>query len=258
MAIEQDLQQIGLSTKEASTYLSLLELGPASVVLISRKSGLKRTTVYEVLDSLSQRGLVSETVFGRRVRYVAEPPEKFLELKKREMELLRGILPTLGALRNVSLERPAFRFYQGKDEVEDVFRDMIMNTDPKNDLILSIEAKASMVTAQLGSSFWIDLLAEKKKRALKSLALDAYTHEELNEFAKKYPWSVDHGIAVRTLGDPENLLNLHLYLYQNKVALVAPDQLIAIVIENQRVKRSFEFLFHRLWDSAKEWKNPFS
>ncbi len=254
MAIEQDLIKIGLNEKEAQTYLALLELGPTSVVALGKKSGLKRTTVYEVLDSLAARGLVSETIFGKRRRFVAEPPEEFFQLKKQELDTLRALVPTLEALRNVAIEKPALQFFQGKEAIQKVFEDMCLNTNPIHDKLLGIETKAGIVVGQIGTQFFIDLMAKKKDRGLESLTLDTLDAEALNAFAKEYPWSVDHGVTIRILEDPEDDFNVSLYLYQNKIALIATDQLIALVIENQRLKRSFEFLFYRLWDSAKPTK----
>lgn len=252
MAIEQDLAKIGLNDKEARVYLAILELGSASVVAVSRKSGVKRTTVYEVVDSLLGKGLISQTVVGKRKRFLAESAEKFFQLKKTELDTLRGLLPTLEALRNVAIEKPALQFFQGKEQIMRVFEDFCLNTDPVKDKLLAIETKASMVVEQLGIQFFIDLLAKKKARGLESLTLDTLGAEELDAFAKEYPWSVDHGITIRLLDDPESKFNVSLYLYQNKIALIAADQLIALVIANQRLKESFEFLFHKLWAVAEE------
>lgn len=41
MAIEDDLIKVGLKNKEAQAYLVLLALGPATVVALSKKAGLK-------------------------------------------------------------------------------------------------------------------------------------------------------------------------------------------------------------------------
>lgn len=252
MAIETDLVKIGLHEKEALAYLSLLELGPASVVALSKKSGLKRTTLYEILESLGKRGLISETAFGRRTRFVAESPEKFFALKREELDTLRRLMPTLEALRNVAIEKPSLQFFHGRDGIEHVFSDMIRNTNPVHDKLLTIETKASTVMAQMGIQFFIDLMAEKKNRGLESLTLDTLSQEKLDEFAKEYPWGIDHGITIRILEDQKDEFNVGMYLYQNKIALVAADQLIAIVIENQRLKKSFEFIFMNLWNSSKE------
>ena len=254
MAIEQDLLKIGLNRKEAQTYLALLELGPTTVVALSRKSGLKRTTIYEILKSLLEKGLVVETPVGKRKRFIAEPPEKFFALKKEELDTLRGIVPTLEALRNVAIEKPAIQFFQGVEAIQKVFEDMCLNTDPVRDKLLAIETRPDVLLSRTGEQYWMNLLARKKKRGLESLTISAASRETIEEFAKGRPWGFDHGIILRVIEDPEKQFNLDLYLYQNKVTLVAEDQLFAFVIENQRLKKSFEFLFYHLWAGAKATK----
>lgn len=255
MAIEQDLLKVGLNTKEAQTYLALLELGPTTVVALSRKSGLKRTTIYEILKSLLERGLVVETPVGKRKRFIAEPPEKFFALKKQELDTLRGIVPTLEALRNVAIEKPAIQFFQGVDAIQKVFEDMCLNTDPVHDKLLAIETRPDVsLLTRTGEQYWMNLLAKKKKRGLESFTIEAVNREAIEKFAELRPWGFDHGIILRVIEDSEKQFNLSFYLYQNKIALVAEDQLFAFVIENQRLKKSFEFLFYQLWANAKPTK----
>ncbi len=52
------LSQIGLSQNEACVYFALLSIGASPVLKIARASGVKRTTVYPVLESLKEQGLV--------------------------------------------------------------------------------------------------------------------------------------------------------------------------------------------------------
>jgi HTH-type transcriptional regulator, sugar sensing transcriptional regulator len=251
MAIEQQLEKIGLSDKEAKTYLALLELGPTTVVNVAKKSGLKRTTTYEILKTLLARGLVNEIVFGKRRRFVAESPAKFLEHKKDEVEKLREMLPTLEALHNVAIERPSVQFFEGKEALKQIFTDMISNTSPVNDKIRGIETKGNtkILLGHFGEQFWISLLRKKKERGLQSFILDTIGKKEYLEFQEKYPWVVDHNLITRYLSDLDDLFTVNIYLYQNKLAIVAADQLIAFVVENFRLKQSFDFIFETLWKS---------
>ena len=254
MAIQDDLIRVGLHEKEAETYLALLELGPATIVSISKKAGLKRTTIYEIIDSLKEKRLVSETTFGKRKRFVAEPPESFFNMKSQELEALRKMLPTLDALRNVAIEKPALRFYQGIEELKHVFEDMCLKTDPINDKLLGIETKPDVLLEKTGEEFWMRLLAKKKERGLESLTLDTLHKAGMEKFAKEHPYGFDHGLQVKLLEDKEGQFNISVYLYQNKTALIAEDQLFALVIENKRLKESMEFLFYKLWEAAKPVK----
>jgi hypothetical protein len=48
------LISLGLSSKESSLYLALLELGTADVADIARKAGVKRSTAYLLLDGIHE------------------------------------------------------------------------------------------------------------------------------------------------------------------------------------------------------------
>ena len=52
-------EALGLSNIEAKVYLSLLELGNAVANKVAEKSGIHRRTVYDALETLIEKGLVS-------------------------------------------------------------------------------------------------------------------------------------------------------------------------------------------------------
>ena len=60
MEITEDLKTLGLNQKEASIFLASLELGPATISDIARRSNIKRTTVYNLIEPLLQKNLVSK------------------------------------------------------------------------------------------------------------------------------------------------------------------------------------------------------
>lgn len=252
MALEHDLKNVGLNYKEAKIYLVLLELGSGSIAEISRKSGIKRTTVYEVLKPLLKRGLISQTILGRRKKFFAEDPRAFFQNKKAEMTALETLIPTLDALRNVSTEKPTIQFFQGVEDLKKIFEDMILNTDPLHDKLLSIGGSPNILSDRWSEKFWTDLLLQKKKRGLQSLAIQTTKKDRLEKFAKAHPYGFGHGLTIRLLEDMERKFNMSIYLYQNKIAILAEDQFFAIIIENKRLQESFRFLFYVLWNNAEE------
>ena len=54
----RDLEAFGLTEKESRVYLALLELGEAGIGEIAKKSAIKRTTLYDVVENLKKSGLV--------------------------------------------------------------------------------------------------------------------------------------------------------------------------------------------------------
>ena len=65
--LEKYLQDIGLNEKESKVYLALLAVDNSSVLDLSKKTELNRSTTYVVLETLAKKGLVSETTVGKKL-----------------------------------------------------------------------------------------------------------------------------------------------------------------------------------------------
>jgi len=78
--LEKDLQQIGLSEKEAKVYLASLELGPSTAQTIAAKATVNRPTTYVMIESLIKRGLMSSFQKGKKRFFVAGKPTQLLYL----------------------------------------------------------------------------------------------------------------------------------------------------------------------------------
>lgn len=120
--LEKYLEELGLSDKEASVYLALLEFENASPAQIAEKTKLNRSTVYVVLESLEKKGLASETNVGKTIHYQAAAPERLetyveqQKLKLGELERrLADIIPQIKAVQRETGERPVIRVAYGKD-----------------------------------------------------------------------------------------------------------------------------------------------
>ena len=77
------LQEVGLTKTESVVYWALLQLGSSLAGKISRKSGVHRRSVYDAMDRLIEKGLVSETFVKGEKNYHAINPRRLLELLKR-------------------------------------------------------------------------------------------------------------------------------------------------------------------------------
>ena len=98
LKLKSTLIHIGFSQKEVTVYLALLELGQGTVSLIARRAGINRTTGYDILDSLSQKGLVSISGKEPKQEYAAEPPEMIKKYLESEIQKKRDALATTETL----------------------------------------------------------------------------------------------------------------------------------------------------------------
>ena len=81
------MDELGLSGNEAKVYESLIQFGKLSASEVSGKSGVSYSRIYDVLDSLTNKGLV-EVVPEKTKKFVAGSPDAFLELVNRKERIL--------------------------------------------------------------------------------------------------------------------------------------------------------------------------
>ncbi|MDP0926194.1 helix-turn-helix domain-containing protein [Paracoccus onubensis] len=82
-----DLRKLGLTEYEGRVYFQLLCESPATAYEIAKAANLPRPNTYNALESLVQRGAVLP-VSESPARYVAAPPEQFLDSVARRTSTL--------------------------------------------------------------------------------------------------------------------------------------------------------------------------
>ncbi len=92
MDLQNSLIELGFTEYEAKVYLALLADNPATGYQISKKSGVPRSMVYEVLSRLHTRGAVLETHEARATLYRPLPPAILLDRHEEEVRKLLGTL----------------------------------------------------------------------------------------------------------------------------------------------------------------------
>ena len=107
--IRKSLASIGFSDKEVGVYLALLDLGKGTVSQIARKANINRTTGYDILNTLVNKGLASISGREPKQEYLAESPDKIEKLIQDELEknneylkLAQNLIPQLKSIHNVS------------------------------------------------------------------------------------------------------------------------------------------------------------
>ncbi|MBU2566086.1 helix-turn-helix domain-containing protein [Patescibacteria group bacterium] len=113
-----DLQELGLSHVEAAVYVALLELGPSSVLQIAKRSKLNRSTVYNCIQSLLQKKLVSQTFQGKKVLFIAGQGEELKKMLTDKLKIVDNLLPELDALAKSSSGKPIVHYYEGFEGIQ--------------------------------------------------------------------------------------------------------------------------------------------
>jgi sugar-specific transcriptional regulator TrmB len=234
------LKNIGLDETEAQVYLTSLSLGPNTVLNIARGSNVKRTTIYGVIESLQNKGLMRIELRGLKQVYVAENPEKLqvmLELREREF---RASLPEFMALHTLQGTEGVIKFYTGMKAMQQIYLNTLKEIRPHEDyLVIANQEKWYELDPQFSQRY----IEERAKLNIKTRLLfqDSKIAQEHKSFERNFNQTVKilpegTSLHVDTLLLPKKLVILE---------LLPPYK--TIVIENQSIIELHREMFELVW-----------
>lgn len=111
-------------------YLSLLHEGEAGARMISSRTGITRTSVYDQIEILKDRGLVADYTTEGATTFQVRDPEQIVRLLKEDIDVTQGhieyaqnILPTLR--KKATSDQPRIVFFEGREGVKQMMKDML-------------------------------------------------------------------------------------------------------------------------------------
>ena len=126
------LKNIGLTDSEIKVYLALLELGSTSKGPIVDKSRVASSKIYELLEKLIQKGLVSCVIRSKVKYFEAAPPTRILDyIREKEDKLrqqgekLQELIPALEMKRSMAGIGSETQVFKGMKGAKTSFNDIL-------------------------------------------------------------------------------------------------------------------------------------
>lgn len=245
--LKLSIQSFGFSEKETIVYIALLELGKGTVRQISSKAGINRTTSYDILGSLTNKGLVTISGKEPKSEYIAEAPiaimvylKKVAEQTANYIKKSKTIIPELELL-HAKQNRPRIRFYEGIDGLEHVYEDTLTSTEP-------IRAYASVEDIRPTLPHYFP--EYYKRRAKKGIRIRAIFPEspEAKERARLDQEEIRESLLV-----PREKFGFHpeINIYDNKVMIASWREKLGIIIESSEIADAMKKIYELAWAEAK-------
>lgn len=238
--LSNNLQDLGLSDKEAKLYLAVLELGEANIQQIAQKSGIKRTTVYDVINSLKEKRLLTEITKGKKAFFSAEDPRKIESQLDEKKETLKKILPELLSITNLLDKKPTIKFYEGNEGIKEVYRDTLNYPDQELVAWVTQEAVIGFDVEWLDKYYLAKRLA--KKIWVRAIAPDV---PEMQQYK-----GLDEKSLRRTklVSAEEFPFEVEINLYgKNRIAVMSFAEKIGLIIESPKLYRTLKSIFELNW-----------
>ncbi len=241
------LQELDITLAEAKIFLLLVELGGSPVSTLARKAGAKRTNLYNLLEKLSQKGLVSEMQRGGMRYFQAVEPQKLISLQEqakrkveRSIENLRDIIPSLEAIKNPMSAPPKVRYFQGEEGLGKLLDQILSNEsfDAYFNPEVAHKAFPKIVGGFLESG-------NQQQLPIREIMVN-------NTGAKEYIKKISNPNHQHKLLPQGEVIYSDTLIYGNQVAFISyVGHAFGVVIESEDIVRSQKMAFEMMWKSLK-------
>lgn len=246
MPIQTDLQKLGFNANRSAVYLACLGLGSSTVADIAKKSGIRRTTAYRILEELVEDGLAEEDLTGSIKRFTAQPPSQLVALMAGKRAQAEQLLPELTTLFHQTSEKPKVRFYTGLRGLKTMLEDSLI---VKEKLVRSFSP--TDLTATMGQTYIRHFIQQRIKLGVERLALRPLTRDKITSKDWEFQAS-DPKLKRQVRFLPERLtFRTPIQIYDEKVVIMDLDQQFGFIVENAALANFLKQIFDMLWYNAK-------
>lgn len=139
-------QGLGFNEKEAKVFLALNQYGASPASTLARITGIKRTSVYDILNSLTEKGVVSSFRQGIYTYFQIDDLNKLVIYEKEKVNLAKLLI---GNLKNYNKAQQNIQVnhYRGLEGYRDVYSAML-KANPKEILCWTDNAFEKLFTPE--------------------------------------------------------------------------------------------------------------
>ena len=245
------LKYLGLTDGEIRVYLALLEIGSSTAGKIIQKSRISPSKIYDVLNRLIAKGIVSYIIDGKTKHFKAAPPENIINyVERKENELnhykneFKKLLPILEAKQKPANKQFNAQIFEGVNGLITVF-DMSLHELKAKDTVYAFGYPS--YASELFDSYWRAFYKQCDKKGIVRKVIydyDAWFLKKRTGRKMSYYRYMPKGIITPSWA----------WIFNDKVAtvIVTPQQKVCFLVQNEDVAKSYVQYFNLLWKNAIE------
>lgn len=240
------LQYFDLDESEIQVYVTLLKLGRATAYQVAKASGLKRPTVYVLVERLAHKGVV--TVESGATSLISPvPPKQLVAIWKSRVASLESLQPQLDALLHKSQYQPRVQVFEGEAGVDAVYRELPPADSQGEEILLFGSMGAILNGFKYLLPKWEQSFGNKKN-PIRELLNDEPENAEYIDYQTnlKNPNYQIRVMQDNVFGKTDNII------FRNKLAIFSLDtELFVTIIESAEIARTYCALFDAAWQTAR-------
>jgi len=215
--------------------------GPCSVLALSKETGIKRTTLYTIIESFMKQGFIRVEIKGVKRKFSAENPElvgNLLEIRKQKF---KQILPEFSALFHLKGGSSTIKHYEGLESVKSVYDRILEELNPKE----YYWAISDTEQWQKEDREYFKRYVERRAKLNLDTRLLLQDSDEARR-RKKYEKNFHEQIKILPKGTS---LITNFVVTPRKLIIHQFNPISALVIENPSVVKMGRELFQIIWNS---------
>ncbi len=229
-----NLKEAGLTDNEGKVYTALIEIGSSLAGKISRKTGLHRRTVYDVTETLIQKGLISYMLENNRRVFSAVNPQRILDVIDERKSMLMPLVDDLKHKFDSSKKKEQTNFYRGKNGLKMVFESQLNSSE-----ILILGATNKAYESMPYYFKWFNERRKQKKVRLRIITSDRSIKPKMLAETKYLPEKDSDHMVIN--------------IYGGSVAMILwGKKPFALVVEQEEFALGYRKYFELLWKIAKK------
>ena len=245
------LRKIGLTEYETRIYLALLELSESTSGEIMNKSNINSGRIYQILDSLKTKGLISEIVKNGIKYFSPTDPKKILsyleekedEIKSQKQEV-SSIIPSILSNMNTLGKDAKIEIYTGFEGLKSAFIKETSRYSKGKDLyVLGVKPDISY-PKKIISFFEYSIYPKRLRKKVNVKKINDINFKNSGAKAEK-------GGDMRYIPYP-SITTFNIIDDLAMISIHSGENPLIIAIESNEVSNAFKTQFEALWKLAKK------
>ena len=240
------LEEVGLTKGEAKVYLTLLKTGETTTGKIIEEAQISAGKVYQILDKLIKKGLVSYIIKDKTKYFSSSHPNRILdllyekekEIKNKEDEL-KNVMPSLIKAYEFDKKVNETTLFKGIKGIQTAIFELLGNAEK--------EIFAMGLTTSKDETFnllWENWHRERAKRKIRCKCLFSEVNKDYYQKLKKMNYTeikVIKGITPSAITISKEYVLIQTY-----------EDVGCLLIKNKEIAQSFKTFFETMWSIAKK------
>jgi len=247
MAIKSLLLNLGLNNNQASVYLCIVRKNIITAGEISKNTGVTRTTVYDALKVLLNKGLIVEKYLDAKKVFSPDTPSKLKNLLEDQITGTNKIIKFLSSSYNPKFSKPEIQIFTSQIGIKKM-HDLSLIANQKKETIFI--GNTDTVFSNLSVRYIKNYIAQRIKFGIRNNVITTSNVKDIEMYSH-----INNRKSLREIRylKAKALLKTGFFVYDDTVWIFTnPSEGFTIMINSKELSETIREMFSILWEIASE------